>query len=668
MSDFLEKKKQESEVISVQNTVEENITTPYNQVLDDARQMQTEDQGERMMTEEEKLQTEEKRIREILGKRLEGKSDEEQQKLIERYREKNKERLQIHEKKKRAKEERRAHIEKLKKEKEQAEKNAERERTEMRLSVLRGAAASVISVKFSLDTIIESGFKSKFSSKVSDKARLKKQNNKRSRLFAKKQNAKALANITEKVREAAFEKLKKSLGNNYDKDSDDQYDLAAFATGEESKLFTKIAGDLESGENQINAIDQLWTILNRTDYKGSRLDNDKVLAEKASDFERLGMQIASFESLANKYGYFDSLDDRTRKVMESKLDEMRQIYSYYEARRDVITDPLYMSHYNEELSMDFTSASTDEQIALAKKLTKSYLACKNVMMSSNQATYFMDMHREPRFKMDEEAEKYMGELGKVLSDTGYKNYMAARYSNEKMKHHANSALGMMLIDRNENHALEMGGYANVLSGKAYSKENKYVSKYNKKSITEKYSTVGKMSRTIKQGAEADQESLINSIEHITNLLDGFDTSIYKEFDSPRNFLTNIGTKQRMMAVLAKQARKMIDDFENNNVEKSEEFDLMRMGENNDYESLKQRLDKIIDLGYVYDRASEFYGSPIVLDYDSDELLKLIQSDKRLVPYLNNNQKMLKKYGQAWKDHVANAVVVADYLKNHKKTK
>ena len=67
----------------------------------------------------------------------------------------------------------------------------EKERTAQRFSALR-ETTGVAALKISKKTVLAGEFKSAFTSKVKDKDRLKKQENNRSRLFAKKNNDAAL--------------------------------------------------------------------------------------------------------------------------------------------------------------------------------------------------------------------------------------------------------------------------------------------------------------------------------------------------------------------------------------------------------------------------------------------------------------------------------------------
>ena len=226
-------------------------------------------------------------------------------------------------------------------------------------------------------SVLTGDYGSKFKSRIkSDIKRAEKQRDKSSRLYKKKENSRLINACEKNVREEAFGKLSEHI--NMDQklcDQEDLCDLAAFMDMEKNKakeLIDLFLNENEQtlGTNKQAALDQMLQGILSFNAENIRLDNDTELAKNGAKLESLTWKIAAFDRLSEKYKYFDQLDDDTKKQINDKLDRIRSVSDYYIIRKEIITDPMYKSHYNDELSMDFTKAETPEQTELAKKLLR----------------------------------------------------------------------------------------------------------------------------------------------------------------------------------------------------------------------------------------------------------------------------------------------------------
>ncbi len=554
----------------------------------------------------------------------------------------------------------------------------EKERTAQRFSALR-ETTGVAALKISKKTVLAGEFKSAFTSKVKDKDRLKKQENKRSRLFAKKNNAAALKGVDVKVKEEAFKKLENITGQKLD-DNPDYYDAAAFMT--ENKFVNQnILSNLKDGKNKTAAIDHMWSVLSLTNLKDIRLDNDKELAAHAGELEKLSRQIASFESIANKYGYFNGLDEETRKAVQEKLDQLRSIACYYEIRKEVITDPYYMSHYNEELSMDFTAATTPEQKELAKKLTKAYLAGKAMMEKNGASADLIKKQKTPKFANADAAASFMTQRTQAFSSENYKAYMASKLNNEKAARfegnvdekikdkYGNRVDGMIKLT-GHSYATKAASYLEVLKVDTYVSKNVYQDQFAEK-------TFGYASDNADLAYDlADKPSIMNkeatknhvrAMTHVFKALKSFDLNMYSHLDLDRLKEKGDVTKQRLVYSLACEALPMLKEYEELKQEaaeyaagEQEGFSDLKDGE---FEELRDHIDAITKLGKVYDVAAKFYGSPVAKDYPCDLMVQMVAQG--MESFLRQNWEMIEKYGDAWQDFVSNAIYIHENYANEK---
>ena len=263
-------------------------------------------------------------------------------------------------------------------------------------------------------SVLTEDYGSKFKSRIKGNIkRLKKQDDESSRLFRKKENARILSLSTKGVYDNAFDTMAILLKADQKLcDREDLCDLAAFMDMEKSQA-AEIANlflnenELVGGTNTQAALDQMLQAILSFDLGGVRLDNDVELSKNGAKLESLTWKIAAFDRLSEKYKYFEQLDAGTQKQINDKLDKIRSISDYYIIRRDIITDPMYRSHYNDEISMDFTKAENPQQTELAQKLLRAHIAGKNMMRKNGASAKLIKSKGEPKFQDKQTAKMYI---------------------------------------------------------------------------------------------------------------------------------------------------------------------------------------------------------------------------------------------------------------------
>gem|GEM_PF-5686017 len=259
------------------------------------------------------------------------------------------------------------------------------------------------------ETALMGEYKSTFRSRLSDRSRAKKQNNKRSRLYKKKENASLLAQKSQEVIKSNYAILAHNLPDGpVDLEDETLMDLSAFMSTENISDNEKIVKNYASGEKDSiqTAMYIMAKSLMEDDVSDIRLDNDKALVDNAKRLERLSAKVAAFDRLNKKHGYLGNADEDIKEELEEKLDKLRAVANYYYIRKDIITDPLYMKHYNDELSMDFTATRDPAYQELAKKLLRAYVMGVD-LLEKNGLGQYAGMLKKPVFENQQLGDNYI---------------------------------------------------------------------------------------------------------------------------------------------------------------------------------------------------------------------------------------------------------------------
>ncbi|MCR5775720.1 MAG: hypothetical protein K6G42_11610, partial [Lachnospiraceae bacterium] len=196
--------------------------------------------------------------------------------------------------------------------------------------------------------------------------------NKRSRLYTKRVQSEKINEKSRNVRDdIASSKAHISLKNRIAAGEKDLDLLSAFMSGdhEEDNLMVEGYADKDSRYDILDSITIELMGMN-TDIK---IASDEEFARSSDELEQISRKAVAYDKLfkANP-GYSKRLMNKTSgstdsdlKKVNDKLDQMLAISDYYRARKALMTDPYYILHYNEEISTERDTATTDDQRRVA---------------------------------------------------------------------------------------------------------------------------------------------------------------------------------------------------------------------------------------------------------------------------------------------------------------
>ena len=307
-----------------------------------------------------------------------------------------------------------------------------------RRELLRGSLNNASFKHHPEASVLTKEYSSSFKPRLSDAKRLQKQRNKRSRLYQKKVNADLLNNAEKQMQDDAMKSLTEAMTQDRILcEKDELCDVAAFMGKDKTKnaqLIKLFLGSDETltGQDMTAALDEMVKPLLSFNLGNIRLENDKELAKNAGELESLSWKMAAFDRLSSKYGYLEKLDTDMQKYVGDKLERIRSVVNYYALRKDIINDPLYMKHYNDELSMDFTKAKTNEERELAEKLLKAYVAGKDMMEKNGYSQKKLKAIGEPKFAKKEEGARFIKLQEFSLKNGKTKELLQESYKGSRM--------------------------------------------------------------------------------------------------------------------------------------------------------------------------------------------------------------------------------------------
>ena len=165
-------------------------------------------------------------------------------------------------------------------------------------------------------------YKASFKDRLGEEERVKKQKNKKSRLYRKAQNATLLTDTIQKFEIASFDALNGVITRQALRvDEKDYHDLSMFMTeGDEKKnrelvnLYlgksVKQEANAFEGQNISLALDTMASQLFSFDVGSLDLSNDTELVNHAAHLEKLSGQVAAFDRLSDKYHYMETLNEQ----------------------------------------------------------------------------------------------------------------------------------------------------------------------------------------------------------------------------------------------------------------------------------------------------------------------------------------------------------------------
>lgn len=286
---------------------------------------------------------------------------------------------------------------KAQKEKEQKERSKqlrdqdENQRLDLYAEDLIDLKNSQIGVSIPKNTVLQISHGKQFLERLTAAKRAQKQKNKKSRLYNKLRNAEELEKQLSDVYDSQYAtRLEMAKEVKCNISASDFNDICNFMTSTDKsknidllKLF--MAGRDDNGNPQVDEYHAKLALVEAANQilgiklDGIRLDSDKDIVENTVKLEKYSMLVASFDRLTSKYKFFENLGNEKKQSIKSKLSLLRPVLTYYTLRKEIIGNKEYKNHYDDELSMDYSKATTKEQKELAGLLMSSYVVGKNMM-------------------------------------------------------------------------------------------------------------------------------------------------------------------------------------------------------------------------------------------------------------------------------------------------
>ncbi|MCR5596165.1 MAG: hypothetical protein K6G12_09970 [Lachnospiraceae bacterium] len=293
-----------------------------------------------------------------------------------------------------------------------------------------------------------SALRSSFRSRVGTKERLsktkrsKKIYNPKSRLFQKAECARTINQCENLVGSRMFDDMTEAMNNRrIGCDKQTFHDLSVFMYTKEKDvennrqlldLYLGTSRDQKTGEivgrDRNAALDIITKRLFGIDVSDINFEDDKHMVQSAQRLEALVGYVGAYDRLMRENpDYLEGLGDELREKISERMQELRSVSAYYIARKELLNDELYRTHYDDELSMKIDENSTDEERALAEKLVNAYVLGQNFIRINKNP--HREMINPGDLKMMEQlSEKLQEDALKKLDPDGLREYVEKAYA------------------------------------------------------------------------------------------------------------------------------------------------------------------------------------------------------------------------------------------------
>lgn len=205
---------------------------------------------------------------------------------------------------------------------------------------------------------------------ISENKRAEKAKNPKSRLYRKAENARQIedAGETEQGREIRLLK-------NASKDltlrmkEEDTLMLTKLMNGDvahDKALLERYAGDKTAKDEVLL---QLLEEFLQMDLTGYDLSNEEAIAGNAAGFEALSARVeAMFMLMEKNPAFFDALPNDVKDTFKTQRKNAMMVVSYYRLTKMIVTDPYYRTHYNSEVSRQWSPTDPPAKQRLTRLL------------------------------------------------------------------------------------------------------------------------------------------------------------------------------------------------------------------------------------------------------------------------------------------------------------
>ena len=288
--------------------------------------------------------------------------------------------------------------------------------------------------------------------------RAKKKLNKRSRLYIKAKNNEAVLKAQNSLWNKNNERLSNAIKEfGMDMTLQTARDLSFFmasddvnknkellgmycGTSASQAYMLKVEKDGEvvetayENQDRTKALDLMTSMLMDLDVSKISFENDEEMVKNADLLEKVAGMVAAYDRLCAAYPDYlknlekpdySGIEDRAKlpkyqaafKSVNERLEMLRSVAIYYVARKELITDAYYQSHYDHELTPDVSDEMTDEQKNIADKLMDAYYAGRYVMKLKGTSDESMSKRGE-LIVFNEYAVNLMRQKRKIESSKG----------------------------------------------------------------------------------------------------------------------------------------------------------------------------------------------------------------------------------------------------------
>ncbi len=292
-------------------------------------------------------------------------------------------------------------------------------------------------------SLLSTDYGKKFKERIDSKVREKKMKNKRSRLYQKSVMCDLVRSAASSYKATCYNAVNDLMEHKIC-DDEDYTDLSHFMIPGETAV-NKALIDLYLGKDQSRegeggyegqdvqmALDKMLRLIFTTDLTGLNFENDAAMMKSAAVLERLSNQIGAFDRMAEKHDYLKTLDEDTRKRVNGKLFSLRSIANYYNVRKQIMTNHYYMTHYNDEMTMDIFFDNTDERAEIAELLLKANILGHTMLQVNGIDKKVFAKYKVPVFNDANKTGIYKDMKKELMSVKGQKDYLASLYRDKRV--------------------------------------------------------------------------------------------------------------------------------------------------------------------------------------------------------------------------------------------
>ena len=293
------------------------------------------------------------------------------------------------------------------------------------------------------DSLLTTEYGRKFKERISSKTRDKKSKNKRSRLYLKRVLFDQVREAESSYKAGCYTQIRDLMMNRVC-DDEDYSDLSHFMIPGEAALNRSLLnlylGKDRSkegeggfaGQDIQTALDKMLRQIFTTDLTQFNFESDSAMMKNSAALEHLLGQIGAFDRMAEKHDYFNTLDDETKHRVNDRLGALRSIANYYQIRKQILTNQYYMTHYNDEMTMDIIWDRSDPKSEIGELLLKAQVLGRTMMRLNGMDKKKLAKYKEPSFSDENKAGVYRDLERELMSDKGQKDLLANAYRTERI--------------------------------------------------------------------------------------------------------------------------------------------------------------------------------------------------------------------------------------------